>query len=143
MQLAGDGFDPSLLADPVVDFYEQTAQWRMQVWSQWCPAAWPFGWLLSAVFSRRLHQLALPLRPLDTAHGMDSRVIAVSNSNAEGVQVGAAWLRTLRSTGQTVYSGWYGITTVPNRNSSSVRVVFPLPNGSVTARLLRGTTARR
>ena len=63
--LAGDGFDPSLLAPPVVDFYERTARWRLEVWSQWCPAAWPFGWLLSALFARRLQQLSLPLRPLE------------------------------------------------------------------------------
>jgi hypothetical protein len=44
----------------------------------------------------------------------------------------APWLRTLRSTGETVYSGWYGTTTLPDRSQPSVRVVFPLPNGSVT-----------
>jgi hypothetical protein len=35
--LAGDGFDPSTLAGPVVDFYERTAEWRLEVWSR----AWP------------------------------------------------------------------------------------------------------
>jgi hypothetical protein len=128
--LAGDGFDPSALAPPIVEFYEATSLWRMEVWSQWCPVAWPFGWLLSAVFARRLEQLALPLRPLDVARGMDSRVVAVRDQL--GTQLGAAWLRTLRSTGQTVYSGWYGTTTLPEARQPSVRVAFPLPNGSVT-----------
>ena len=128
--LAGAGFDPSIIAEPIVDFYEHTDAWRLEVWSQWCPAAWPFGWLLSSAFARRLQQLALPLRPLDAAQGMDSRVVTVRDVN--GVQLGAAWLRTLRSTGQTVYSGWYGTAVLPGATRPSVRVMFPLPNGSVT-----------
>jgi len=128
--LAGDGFDPSQLDRAVVEFYEHTADWRLEVWSQWCPAAWPFGWLLSAVFANRLQQLSLPLRPLDAAHGMDSRVVTVTDP--AGARLGAAWLRTLRSSGQTVYSGWYGSALLPGASHPSVRVVFPLPNGSVT-----------
>ena len=42
----------------------------MEVWSQWCPAMRPFGWLISSIFAKRLQQLNLPLRPLDTAYGL-------------------------------------------------------------------------
>jgi hypothetical protein len=128
--LACHGFDPCQLDPAVVEFYEHTADWRLEVWSQWCPAAWPFGWLLSAVFANRLQQLSLPLRPLDAAYGMDSRVVTVTGPG--GARLGAAWLRTLRSSRQTVYSGWYGSALLPGARSPSVRVVFPLPNGSVT-----------
>jgi hypothetical protein len=31
-----------------------------------------------------------------------------------------------------VYSGWYGTVVLPGRQQPSVRVAFPLPNGSVT-----------
>lgn len=55
------------LQSPIVDFYEHTSAWRLEAWSQWCPVAWPFGWLLSAVFAQRLQQLSLPLRPIDVA----------------------------------------------------------------------------
>jgi hypothetical protein len=128
--LSCKGFDPKLLDPAVTEFYESTTGWRLDVWSQWSPVAWPVGWLLSALFARRLEQLSLPLRPLDSALGMDSRVISVVDSS--GDQLGAAWLRTLRSTGDTVYSGWYGIVMLPNAARPSVRVAFPLPNGSVT-----------
>jgi hypothetical protein len=101
--LAGDGFDPRALAAPVLDFYEHTAAWRLEAWSQWSPGAWPVGWLLSTLFSQRLQQLALPLRPLDAAYGMDSRVVTMLDR--DNVQLCAAWFRTLRSTGETVYSG--------------------------------------
>ncbi len=128
--LAGDGFDPGLLAPPVIDFYENTSRWRLEVWSQWSPMAWPFGWLLGAVFARRLRQLSLPLRPLDAARGMDSRVLRVTDR--DGAHLGSAWLRTLRATGQTVYSGWYGTTLLPGAARRSIRVVFPLPRGSIS-----------
>jgi hypothetical protein len=130
MDLAGEGFDPTALAPPIRDFYERTDQWRLEVWSQWCPVAWPFGWLLSAVFSRRLEQLSLPLRPLDVAHGMDSRVLTVHDP--EGHQLGAAWFRNLRATGQTVYSGFYGTVQLPKAQRPAIRVAFPLPNGNIT-----------
>lgn len=128
--LGGEGFDPSLLAAPIIDFYENTSGWRLDVWSQWTPLAWPFGWVLAAVFARRLRQLSLPLRPLETAKGMDSRVLAVVDRSA--AHLGSAWLRTLRATGQTVYSGWYGTAMLPRATRPSIRVVFPLPNGSVS-----------
>ncbi len=127
--LSGDDFNPSGLAQPIIDFYERTAEWRLEVWSQWCGFAWPFGWLISALFARRLQQLSLPLRPLDVARGIDSRVVTIVDGQAR--QLGAAWFRTLRSTGQTVYSGWYGTEQLPSSDRPSVRVVFPLPNGSI------------
>ena len=128
--LAGEGFDPYALAVPIVDFYEHTDHWRLEVWSQWCPVAWPFGWLLSVLFSKRLQQLSMPLRPLDVAHGMDSRVTTVHDE--QGGQLGAAWLRTLRAAGQTVYSGFCGTPQLPRTARPSIRVAFPLPNGSIT-----------
>jgi hypothetical protein len=128
--LEAEEFQPTQLAPEIRDFYEHTSQWHLDVWSQWCPAAWPFGWLLSSLFARRLQQLSLPLRPLDAAHGMHSRVVVATAANGE--QVGAAWLRTLRRTGQTVYSGWYGAAVLPESSRPSIRVAFPLPNGRIT-----------
>jgi hypothetical protein len=129
--LRGDGFDPALLANAIVEFYEGTSDWRLDVRSKWSTAAWPFGWLLTSVFSQRLGQLNLPLRSRDTAHGIYSRIVIVQDHN--GSRLGAAWLRTLRATGRTIYSGWYGTTTLPESHRPSLRVVFPLPNGNVTA----------
>jgi hypothetical protein len=123
-ELAGDGFDPSLLAPPVVDFYQETARWRLEVSSRWSAGAWPFGWTLSALFARRLEQLSLPLRDGDTVGGMDSRVLSVVGRDGE--HLGVAWLRTLCSTGQVVYSGWYGTARLPGADRPSLRVVFPL-----------------
>ncbi len=129
-QLAGADFEPALLAPPIVAFYEQTTDWRLDVWSEWSPPALPFAWLLQVAFSRRLDQLSMPLRPRDVAGGIDSRIERVVG--ADGQQLGAAWLRTLRSTGRTMYSGWYTVATLPGSSRPSIKVAFPLPNGSVT-----------
>ena len=40
---------------------------------------------------------------LDTAQGIDSRIVVVQDQSES--RLGAAWLRTLRATGQTIYSG--------------------------------------
>jgi len=136
--LDGAGFDAGKLRPEVRDFYERTSRWRLQVWAQWCSAAWPFGWLISVVFARRLEQLSLPLRPLDVAHRMCSDVRTVVGP--DGGVLGASWHRRLRSTGQTVFSGWYGVETAPGAERPSVRVVFPLPEGRLVV-LLRPDVA--
>jgi hypothetical protein len=138
-QLDGPGFDAAKLRPEVRDFYERTSRWRLQVWAQWCSAAWPFGWLIAVVFARRLEQLSLPLRPLDVAHGMSSDVRTVVGPGGE--ILGSLWHRRLRSTGHTVFSGWYGVETAPEANRPSVRVVFPLPLGRLVVLLRPDVTA--
>lgn len=126
----GPGFDAERLDPQVRDFYEATARWQLDVWSRWSRWAEPGGRLINAVFARRLRQLALPVDPLQTAYGMDSRVITLTGPG--GVHLGTAWQRTLRANNATVFGGFYGITSLPGSRRPSVRVVFPLPNGSVT-----------
>lgn len=127
--LDGPAFRASDLAPEVRDFYEHTARWRMEVWAQWNTLFQPAGELVSRHFGRRVHQLALPTRPLDVAHGMDSRVVAILDPS--GRQQAAGWLRTLRSTGGYVYSGCYSSRTLPGSRQPSVHVAFPLEAGNV------------
>jgi hypothetical protein len=128
--LVGDGFDPDRVATPIVDFYEQTSEWHMEAQCHWSAGAWPFARLLSSTFAQRLEQFDLPIRSGSATYAIESRIVSVRDGG--GSQIGAAWLRTLQSTGQTIYSGWYGIVTLPGADRPSIRVVFPLPNGSVT-----------
>ncbi|WP_132875446.1 hypothetical protein [Tamaricihabitans halophyticus] len=128
--LAGDRFSPERVDPRIADFYQHTASWRLEMWSQWTVLGWPLGWALTALFSRRLRQLSLPLRGLDTSRGLDSQVLVVAGDG--GHRYGAAWLRQLRATGQSSFSGWYGAVTLPGQRQPSVRVVFPLPNGNLT-----------
>lgn len=131
--LDGPGFDPTRLHPAIRDFYEHTAMWEMDAWARWTRWAEPGGRAIAAVFSRRLRQLALPLDPLDVAHGLDSRVVRLTAP--DGTHLGTAWQRTLRATGATAFGGFYGVRNLPGADRPSVRVVFPLPNGSVTVLL--------
>lgn len=127
--LDGPGFDVQRLRPEIRDFYEHTALWRMEVWTGWSPVFWPAGELVARLWSRRVEQLALPMRPLDVAHGMDSRVTLIRDGH--GTQVAAAWMRTLRGSGRHVFSGSYSARTLPGADRASVHVAFPLESGNV------------
>ena len=77
--LRGPEFDPTDVARPVAEFYEKTADYSLDAWSEWCNAFRPFGWLLALLFSRRLQQLNVPLRPLDTSRGVTSEILRVTD----------------------------------------------------------------
>ena len=127
--LDGPGFDADRLHPDVRDFYEHTASWRMEVWTAWSPIFWPAGELISRLWGRRVEQLALPMRPLDVARGMDSRVTPIRDRR--NAQVAAAWTRTLRGDGRPVFSGAYSARTLPGADRPSVHVAFPLESGNV------------
>lgn len=127
--LDGPGFDAGRLHPAVRDFYEHTASWRMEVWTGWSPLFWPAGEMVSRLWGRRVEQLALPMRPLDVARGMDSQVTPIRDR--EDVQVAAAWTRTLRGNGRAVFSGAYAARTLPGADRPSVHVAFPLESGNV------------
>lgn len=127
--LDGPGFRADDLDPAVRSFYEQTSDYRLEVWSGWQPIFWVAGAILARFFGRRVEQLALPTRPLDVAQGMDSAVTVINGP--DGRQREAAWLRTLRSTGQYVYSGCYSTRWRPGADRASVHVAFPLEEGNI------------
>jgi hypothetical protein len=127
--LDGPHFTAAELRPEIRDFYEHTSDWRMEVWTQWNVFFQPGGELISRYFGRRVQQLALPTRPLDVALGMDSRVATIVDGAGE--QRAAGWLRTLRSTGEYVYSGCYSTRLLPGAQQPSVHVAFPLQAGNV------------
>ena len=127
--LDGPGFDADRLRPEIRDFYEHTAAWQLEVWTGWSPLFWPAGELIARLYGRRVEQLALPMRPLDVAHGMSSRVTPIRDG--DGNQLAAAWSRTLRTSGRHVFSGAYSARTLPGADSPSVHVAFPLESGNV------------
>ncbi|MDQ7993908.1 MAG: hypothetical protein AAGC63_12435 [Propionicimonas sp.] len=127
--LDGPGFDAAAVHPLIRDFYQTTAAWRMDVWTGWAPPFALFGGLVTSLFGRRVRQLALPIRPLEVSRGLTSRVVALLD--ADGRQYAAAWLRTLRATGDVVFSGCYKTATLPGATGRSVHVSFPLEHGNV------------
>lgn len=127
--LDGPDFSSADVDDRVRDFYEHTASWRMEVWSGWNALFAPGGEVVARVWGRRVEQLALPVQPLSVSRGMASSVRIVDDES--GDRAGAAWLRTLRSDGSKVYSGFYRVSRLPGIDQPHVHVSFPLESGSI------------
>lgn len=118
-------------------FYEQTAVYDLDVWSEWSTIFRPFAAILERVFSRRLEQLNLPASPLDTSLGMTSEILVVRR---DGQRLYSGWLRRLVRTGRVLYAGCYSWCVPPRVGRPCVKVVFPLPNGSATVILVPTVT---
>jgi hypothetical protein len=127
--LAAPDFDPSGVHAAVVDFYERTAAYTLDAWSEWHGAFRPFGRLLARLFSRRLQQLNVPLSGLDTSRGVTSEVLRLTDPETGAVHY-TAWVRRLLGSGRVLYVGAYSLAEVPGRRGGVVKVVFPLPNGN-------------
>lgn len=127
--LDGPGFEAARLRPEIRDFYQHTSAWQMEVWTGWSPFFWPGGEVISRLWGRRIEQLALPMRPLEVARGMDSLVTPIRDG--QGDQVAAAWTRTLRGSGRPVFTGAYSARTLPGADRPSVHVAFPLESGNV------------
>ncbi|MFX4271615.1 hypothetical protein ACQBAR_00025 [Propionibacteriaceae bacterium Y1685] len=127
------GFSAAALQPAIRDFYQRTAGWRVEVWTEWRPPYGIGGSLISALYGRRVHQLALPVRPLEVSRGMDSRVVRFVG--ADGASLGSAWLRTLRRTGEFVFSGLYRPIDLPGYAAPMLNVNFPLQHQNLQAYL--------
>ncbi len=119
----------NLLNPQVIDFYEKTSNYNFEIWSEWRGFFKPFGWLLSVIFSKRLQQLNLPLNALQSAKGINSRIIKLVDP-ASKKSKWTVWYRILKSTNDVIYSGVYTTCHVPNYPGRFLKVVFPLPNGN-------------
>lgn len=114
----------------IIDFYETTINYEFEVWSKWCGAFYPFGWLVNLLFSRRLQQLNLPLDPMDTSLGISSEIIKLKDN--DDVTHYTVWYRILKSRREVIYSGVYTTCYLPKIEKTCLKVVFPLPNGNAT-----------
>ena len=127
-RLRGPAFNPDSVDARVVAFYEKTADFEFDIWSEWCGAFRPFGGALAVIFSRRLQQLNVPLSSLDTKLGITSNVVQLKERS--GRVAYTAWVRDVVATKRTLYAGSYSVCHVPGYPGPCVKVVFPLPNGS-------------
>jgi hypothetical protein len=112
------------------DFYEHTTKYNLDVWSQWCGVFKPFGWLIAALFSRRLQQLNMPISPLETSRGITSDIIQLADES--GAIVGTGWLRKMIATSSVIYAGIYSTCKPPKFPGRCMKVVFPLQNVNAT-----------
>ncbi len=128
--LDGPGFRVEDLRPEVRHFYEHTATYRMDVWSD---AFFPgkIGlWLMVTTISRKVNQLNFPLHALATAKGIDSEIVLLKDPKG-GIRY-AGWYRRLMDSGRTIYTGFYMTARVPHADTPCIKVIFPMPNGNAT-----------
>jgi hypothetical protein len=125
--LEGPGFSPGKLNGQIVRFYQETSRFSFDVTPEWKGGMRPLARLVSILFSRRLRQLNVPLSSADTLGGTSSEIFPVRRGEKH---LFSAWIRTLRSSGSTLYVGAYSTALIPGHGSPCIKVVFPLPNGS-------------
>jgi len=128
-ELRSDNFDSSKVDQRIRDFYEKTAAYELEVWSEVGALARPLLWGLITLVSRRMDQLVFPLSPLELSGGMRNEVIEMVDK-ATKKRVYTGWRRTLMSSNAIIYAGLYSTAIPPNYGRPCVRVTFPVRRGS-------------
>lgn len=127
--LRSDQFDSSKVHPKIRDFYEHTAAYELEAWSEIGAFARPLLWGLVTFVSRRMNQLVFPLSPLELAGGMSNEIVELVECNS-GKRRYTGWRRKLLSHGSVIYAGLYSTTVPPNYGRPCVKVTFPVPRGS-------------
>jgi hypothetical protein len=122
--LRGPSFAPDSVHPRVRHFYEHTAQYQMEAWSEISLIGKFFLWLLVEFISKRMDQLNFPISSMEIARGMTSKVIQLVQP-ATGEPVYTGWLRRLKSSGAVLFAGIYSIAVIPGENNPVVKVTFP------------------
>lgn len=122
--LRGPSFDPDRVQPRVRHFYEHTAQYRMEAWSDVALLGRFFLWLLVEFISQRVDQLNFPLSPMEMALGMSSQIIQLRKPGS-GELVYTGWLRRLKSSGLVMFAGIYSVYRIPGESNPCVKVTFP------------------
>jgi len=126
------GLDPAAAArlhPEIAEFYGCTTAFDLEMWVLWSPWFWAGGNLLRRLYSRRLQQLNLPMNARETSRGLRSEIIRLRTTAGEVRHT--IWYRVLKSTGEALYSGLYGIVDLPG-GERCLKIVFPLPRGNAT-----------
>ena len=118
------------LSQDVIDFYQNTSNYDLQLKAKWNPIFKVFGLLVRLIFSKRIEQLNVPIQNVYDSSGLTSEIIQLLDSNTNEVKR-TIWFRAFKSTGQVVYSGVYEICTIPS-GKTCIKAIFPLPNGNAT-----------
>jgi hypothetical protein len=128
--LASAAFDPRRVHPQIRDFYENTAAYRLDTWATTYFPANLALWALVTTISRKVDQLNFPLDGLDTAHGMTSEIVRLTEPSGRVRYTG--WFRKLQRTRKVIYTGFYMTATPPLLEGACVKVVFPMPHGNAT-----------
>jgi len=118
------------LSKHVINFYENTANYDLELKVKWNPFFKIFGILLRIIFSKRIQQLNVPIQSIKDSKELTNKIIHLIDPTTNEVKR-KIWLRTFKATEQVVYSGVYETCTLPS-GKTCIKAIFPLPNGSAT-----------
>jgi hypothetical protein len=77
--LKGPHFDPTGVKPEIRHFYEHTALYRLDTWTEATLATRFFLWFLVTFVSRRMGQLNFPISSLETSRGMTSEIVQLAD----------------------------------------------------------------
>lgn len=118
------------LSKNVIDFYEKTSEYNMQLNVKWNPIFKIFGYVVNRLFSQRINQLNIPTNNIQSSENLTSEIIELVAKNTNEVKY-TIWLRKFQSTGKVIYSGIYTTCLLPS-GITCVKAIFPLPKGNAT-----------
>jgi hypothetical protein len=122
--------DRTRLDPEIIHFYENTTLFDLSFSVRWNPFFKLFGILVNKLFSSRIRQLNIPTLNFKTNEELTSDIITLTDPQTKLVKH-TFWLRTIKTSGQIIYSGIYGTCTLPS-GKTGIKAVFPLPKGNAT-----------
>lgn len=126
--IISDTSNLSVLHPEIKAFYENTSLFQLQIKTKWRKSFQPIGWLIQKLFSKRLQQLHLPIGLTESEPIFSSLTTINAQPFGDAYTI---WQRQLNKSKETIFSGLYGHTSLPNQ-TKVIKVVFPLPNGNAT-----------
>lgn len=128
LQLSKNDLD--ILSKDVIDFYESTSNYEIDLTVTWNPFFKILGIILKILFSNRIEQLNIPIRNLNQSNALQSEIIHLQDDESNETKR-IIWLRSFKETQQIVYSGVYETCVIPS-GKTCIKAIFPLPNGNAT-----------
>jgi hypothetical protein len=120
----------SNIPNPIIDFYERTSDYNLQLAINWNPIFRVIGILVNKLFSHRINQLNIPTSAIAGNESLNSEIIQLYNAETNELKY-TIWMRSLKSSNQVIYLGVYGTCILPS-GKTCIKAVFPLPNGNAT-----------
>lgn len=122
--------DLSKLSRTVIDFYENTSNYNLDINVKWNPFFKILGVLVNKLFSNRINQLNIPIDGDENLRSIKSEIITLVDA-ISGEAKYTVWLRSSATSSRVMYSGIYGTCKLPS-GRTCIKAVFPLPQGNAT-----------
>ena len=122
--------DYKVLSEKVIDFYENTSNYNLDLNVKWNPFFRLFAILINKLFSNRINQLNIPTKNIKNSEKITSEIITLTDLNTNEVKY-TIWYRTSEVTKRVIYSGVYS-SCILSSGEACVKAVFPLPKGNAT-----------